>query len=257
MQTMKKQNRLLLSYIIIGLIIITACSKTAVPADPSSPSPPSPPPPPAVTEVKLGNQIWSNSNLDVTKFQNGQDIPEAQSDSEWKKAAIDGTPAWCYYNQNPENGTKYGKLYNWYAVIDSRGLAPSGWHIPTDAEWEILAKTLGDGIGMNVSGIGVLGTATKMKTTSGWLTYDMGKDGNGDNTSGFTALPAGFRYCNIIASPNVIGFANMGDFTFWWTNTEKPSTPSAWHYSVKSSHTAIIRNIGYRANGYSVRCIKN
>lgn len=236
------------------LVLFTACTKKQVlDNSPNSPVDPAVPDPPALTEVKIGNQIWSATNLAVTKFKNGDLIHEAQSDLEWKKAGNDKTPAWCYYNQNPENGIKYGKLYNWYAVIDPRGLAPSGWHIPTDAEWGILATTLGDGSGINQWGLGVLGTATKMKSTTGWLPYN-GKDGNGDNSSGFTALPAGFRYQS--SFDNAMGFADMGSFTFWWAATEK-DTYEAWDYSVKSSHAAIIRSARWKSVGYSVRCIKN
>ena len=92
--------------------------------------------------VTIGTQVWMTENLDVAEFRNGDPIPEAKSNDEWFRAGREGKPAWCYYNNNSENGFKYGKLYNWYAVNDTRGLAPDGWRIPTDKDWVILAKYL-------------------------------------------------------------------------------------------------------------------
>ena len=93
--------------------------------------------------VQIGTQVWMTKNLDVSTFRNGDPIPEAKTDEEWEKAGENKQPAWCYYNNDPGNGEKYGKLYNWYAVNDSRGLAPVGYHIPSDAEWTILTDFLG------------------------------------------------------------------------------------------------------------------
>ena len=94
-------------------------------------------------EVKIGNQIWTSRNLDVSSFSNGDPIPEAKTEEEWRAASSNQTPAWCYLENNPANGKKYGKLYNWYAVHDPRGLAPKGWHIPNNEEWSILIEYLG------------------------------------------------------------------------------------------------------------------
>ncbi|MBK7446999.1 MAG: fibrobacter succinogenes major paralogous domain-containing protein [Ignavibacteria bacterium] len=88
-----------------------------------------------------------SENLEVSVFRNGDLIPEAQKDSEWKNAGDSGKPAWCHYKNNPANGKKYGKLYNWYAVNDSRGLAPEGWHIPSDTEWTELINYLRENAG--------------------------------------------------------------------------------------------------------------
>ena len=86
-------------------------------------------------EVAIGKQVWMNANLNVDKFRNGDPIPEVKTEEEWLLAGKNNQPAWCYYDNDPANGEKYGKLYNWYAVNDPRGLAPVGYHIPTDAEW--------------------------------------------------------------------------------------------------------------------------
>ena len=85
--------------------------------------------------ITIGTQVWMTKNLDVATFRNGDPIPQAKTDEEWEKAGENQQPAWCYYDNDPANGAKYGKLYNWYAVNDSRGLAPVGYHIPSDAEW--------------------------------------------------------------------------------------------------------------------------
>ncbi len=90
-----------------------------------------------VNEITINKQVWMAKNLNVDKFRNGDPIPEAKTDEEWHKAGDNGQPAWCYYNNDPANGGKYGKLYNWYAVNDSRGLAPVGYHIPSIYEWTI------------------------------------------------------------------------------------------------------------------------
>ena len=113
-------------------------------------------------EIKIGTQTWCNKNLEVSKFRNGDAIPLAKTNSEWELAGQNGQPAWCYYENKGENGTTYGKLYNFYAVNDPRVLAPNGNHIPTDEEWTILTDYLG---GDSIAG-------RQMKSTSGWNSFD-------------------------------------------------------------------------------------
>ena len=98
---------------------------------------------PQYDSVRIGNQEWMTRNLDVDRFRNGDFIPHVELYEEWEKVGENGQPAWCYYKNSPENGKKYGKLYNWFAVNDPRGLAPEGWHVPTYEEWSILAEFLG------------------------------------------------------------------------------------------------------------------
>jgi uncharacterized protein (TIGR02145 family) len=102
--------------------------------------------------IKIGKQIWMAENLDTDKFSNGDIIPYAGSDAEWIKAAKNKKPAWCYLNNDPENGEIYGKLYNWYAVEDERGLAPKGWRVPDYDEWDelydFMQSKLGEGEGI-------------------------------------------------------------------------------------------------------------
>jgi hypothetical protein len=88
--------------------------------------------------VTIGTQVWMKENLNVSTFRNGEPIPEAKTAEEWKAAGAAKQPAWCYYDNDPKNGAKYGKLYNWYAVNDPRGLVPVGWHVPDIDELEVL-----------------------------------------------------------------------------------------------------------------------
>ena len=146
--------------------------------------------------ITIGNQVWTSKNLDVETYRNGDVIPQVQDANSWLNLR---TGAWCYYDNDASNGTKYGKLYNWYAVNDPRGLAPKGFHIPSDAEWNTLTDYLG---GKEAAG-------TKMKSSFGW-----DENGNGSNSSGFAGFPGGYRY---ITGP----FENIGCFGHWWSATEE------------------------------------
>jgi hypothetical protein len=90
---------------------------------------------PSAGSVKPDSLKWMPNNLNVSKFRNGDPVPEVKTEEEWEKAGNNKQPAWCYYNNDAKNGKKHGRLYNWYAVNDSRGLAPEGWHIASDKEW--------------------------------------------------------------------------------------------------------------------------
>src|SRR5690554_6882936 len=114
--------------------------------------------------VVIGMYEWSAHNLDVKHFRNGDAIPEAKTEEEWKRAAENGTPAWCYYNNDSTSAQRYGILYNWYAVHDPRGLSPSGWDIPTRRELQSLMKNLGSkgssgaaDFGMKAGGVRYIG----------------------------------------------------------------------------------------------------
>ena len=97
----------------------------------------------AQSSVNIGSQTWMVKNLNEGKFANGEIILNAKSDEEWLKAGANQQPAWCYFENKPENGPRYGRLYNWYAVADPRGLCPSGWHVPDEEEWTLLIEELG------------------------------------------------------------------------------------------------------------------
>jgi len=183
-------------------------------------------------EIKIGTQTWTTKNLDVSKFRNGEAIPLAKTNAEWELAGKKKQAAWCYYENKEENGTTYGKLYNWFAVNDPRGLAPKGYHIPSDAEWTILTDNLGNKAG------------TKMKSTSGW-----DNNGNGSNTSGFAALPSGDRKENGY-------FAYVGAYCNWWSSS-KSYSEHAWSRQFYDYSDLVYRNNGYEQYGFSVRCIKD
>jgi uncharacterized protein (TIGR02145 family) len=194
-------------------------------------------------EVKIGNQIWMIDNLNVANFRNGDPIPEAKTEDEWKKAGENKQPAWCYYNNDPANGEIFGKLYNWYAVNDARGLAPEGWHIPSDTEWTALIDYLG---GKDVAG-------TKMKSTS-W-SDNVNDSRNGTNESGFSGLPGGVQGDYGV-------FSGIGAKGRWWTSTEDGSEPkfdvSFSLVRLLVSHNGrVFREGGGQTAGFSVRCIRD
>jgi uncharacterized protein (TIGR02145 family) len=183
--------------------------------------------------VRIGTQTWAVANLNVSTFRNGDTIPEARTNKEWVAAGESGKPAWCYYNNDPANGPKYGKLYNWYAVNDPRGLAPAGWSLPGDADWTKLMYYLG---GPDASG-------RKMKNTTGWI------DGNiGTNESGFTGLSGGYRVENGT-------FLNLGSIGTWWSSTESKSSSAIDFYLSLSG--SLGRSGSPRQRGESIRCLRN
>jgi uncharacterized protein (TIGR02145 family) len=184
--------------------------------------------------VKIGNQVWMTENLNVERFRNGDLIPEAKTAEAWINAGNAKRPAWCYYDNDPKNGNKYGKLYNWYALNDRRGLAPAGWHVPTDYEWTVLSTFLG---GENLAGI-------KMKSTSGW-----NDNGNGNNSNGFSGLPGGYRLSNG-------SFSYVGGNGCWWSASENDVT-DAWNRYLSSFNSTLLRYYDDKYNGFSVRCIKD
>ena len=184
--------------------------------------------------VTIGTQVWMTKNLDVSTFRNGDLIPQAKTNEEWEKAGKEGKPAWCYYKNKKKNGKKYGKLYNWHAVNDSRGLAPTGCHIPTDAEWTILSDYLG---GEDAAG-------KKMKSTSGW-----GDEGNGTNSSGFSGLPGGYRFSNG-------DYSNVGYYGFWWSGSENDAD-DAYYRGLFSKLDLLSRYYYGKDRGLSVRCLRD
>ena len=182
--------------------------------------------------IKIGTQTWAKANLNTITFRNGDTIPEAKTNQEWVSAGESGKPAWCWYNNDPKTGLKYGRLYNWYAVNDPRGLAPAGWTLPTDGDWTKLMFYLG---GQQMAG-------KKLKSDSGWI------DGNiGSNESGFTGLPGGYRVENG-------NFLNIGSIGTWWSATEsKTQTAVDFYLSLSGS---LGRSSNPKQRGESVRCIK-
>ena len=185
-------------------------------------------------EVQIGTQTWMSKNLDVNTFRNGEAIPEAKNAKQWIKASKNKKAAFCYYEYRSKNGAIYGKLYNWFAVNDPRGLAPIGYHIPSDTEWTVLTDFLG---GETVAG-------EKLKSTSGWS-----NGGNGDNSSGFNGLPGG--YCNY--SGNFFYITENG---YFWSSSED-NTFNAWYRYLFGSNTEVGRRGNGKDFGLSVRCLRD
>ena len=174
---------------------------------------------------------WTKTNLDVSTYRNGDSIPQVQDQVAWAKLT---TGAWCYTNNDPSNGTKYGKLYNWYAVIDPRGLAPKGYHIPTDKEWTTLTQSVG---AENLAG-------GKMKATGTQDWY--GPNTGATNESGFSGLPGGIRKYN----DEKDNFYRRS-YGYWWS--------SDYAVSRKLDYLSayIIRETMDMRDGLSVRCVKS
>jgi uncharacterized protein (TIGR02145 family) len=185
-----------------------------------------------IEEVKIGNQIWMAKNLDVTHFRNGDPIPEAKTEEEWIQAGINRTPAWCNYDNNVKNGEKYGKLYNWYAVVDSREIAPEGWRIPLDSDWNVLQRKCG---GKSLGG-------EQLKSKTLWPDHTLGVDGYG-----FNALPSGGR--------NYGGrFHGLNTECFFWTSSEENVFRSVF---IRLEYDDILKSTEKKDAGYSVRCLVN
>lgn len=190
--------------------------------------------PDALPTIQIGLQKWMSKSLDVAFYRNGDPIPQVTDPTEW--AALT-TGAWCYYNNDSTTGTTYGKLYNWYAVNDPRGLAPQGWHIPSDAEWAELSATLG--------GDAVSGGKLKEAGTPHWTSPNTA----GNNNSGFAGLPGGV--CS-----NSGTFYGVGLICYWWCSTEV-STSMAWGRALSNGNGIVFRGTSDKKNGFSVRCLRD
>ena len=184
--------------------------------------------------ILIADYEWENCNLDVTTYSNGDPIPQVTDPTVWESLT---TGAWCYYDNDPANGPTYGKLYNWYAVNDPRGLAPIGYHVPTDAEWTVLTDYLG--------GATVAGGKMKEAGLCHWLTPNI----DATNESLITALPGGFRYLNGT-------FYNIGIYGFWWSSSQDIST-LPWFRGLNYNTGGVFINYGDKTYGYSVRLIKD
>ncbi len=173
-------------------------------------------------------------NLRVNTFRNGDIIPEAKTNEEWDKAGQNGEPAWCYYDNDPANEKKYGKLYNWFAVNDLRGLAAKTWRAASYDDWRQLTYFLG---GSHYAG-------KLLKSQTEWI-----KRGNGTNEAGFNALPGGLRYYGGV-------FYDIGKTGYWWTLTESSSKNAKC--LLMGYDGSYVDNINKQKSiGLSVRCIMN
>jgi uncharacterized protein (TIGR02145 family) len=219
----------------IGLTLLTSCKKTTVESSTEVPLP--------AGQVKdasgniyhtvtIGTQTWMVENLKTTKFRNGDAIPQEMTTA-WGTLT---SAAYCDYGNLPKNAEDYGHLYNWYAVNDSRQLAPKGWHVATDAEWITLATSVG--------GVNNAGPRLKEQGTVHWSAPS-----NGTDNVGFKALPAGFRAPNGTYAALTIG-------SIWWTTTEGTSG-TALNRIIDSTNLLLSVDSSPKAYGFAVRCIKD
>lgn len=183
--------------------------------------------------IAIGKQNWNQKNLNVTTFKNGSVIPQVQDADDWIVSGLFREAAWCYYKTDAGTlDSSSGKLYNWYAVNDVRGLAPAGWHIATKEEWEALSKSVK---GKNA--------AAKMKSMTGWKTA-------GTNASGFSALAGGNRN-----STNG-RFADLGSSAYWWVADDAGLGKASSVLLADASEELTLDRTDYKPAGLSVRCIE-
>jgi uncharacterized protein (TIGR02145 family) len=173
--------------------------------------------------VRNGEQCWMAENLKTGRYRDGTPIPNVTDAARWARLT---SGAWANYDNQVANDTTYGKLYNWHAVNDSRGLCPIGWHVATDAEWTALAAFID------------IDPGHMMKSATAW---------NGLNASGLNALPAGNRRVEG-------GFFNIGRSGVFWTSTGN-GADMAWSRSLLSSYRELYRYSNNKKYGYSVRCV--
>jgi uncharacterized protein (TIGR02145 family) len=194
-----------------------------------------------IPQIQLGSQVWMTKNLEVTTFNNGEPIPQVTSDAEWEKAGKEGRPAWCYYNNDSTTSAKYGRMYNWYALNDPRGLAPQGWHIPTNQEWITLEEFFG-----------IPDAGTRMKCDTALDNTNPGK-----NNPGFCAVLGGYRDRNG-------RFTGMDEFTYLsgitqdtMLNLKEDERFFIWGRGLHHANSTVMRCGLDKKFGLYVRCIKN
>ncbi|NTW31615.1 MAG: DUF4339 domain-containing protein [Bacteroidetes bacterium] len=186
--------------------------------------------------VTIGKQLWMVENLKVTHYRDGTPIPNVTDKNKWSKLS---TGAYCNYDNNDKYVNTYGRLYNWYALKNSHSICPAGWHVPSDADWTILTDFLG----------GKYTSADKLKKegTAYWKSPNAGAN----NSSGFTALPGGYRGNDGV-------FDKIGYYGYWWTATEN-NTIDAWFRGMYYNYACVYSDYyGYsKGGGFSVRCLKD
>lgn len=184
--------------------------------------------------VKIGNQVWMSENLRVTKYKNGDSISNMKDEGEWKNAL---TGAFCNYGNETPNAAAYGALYNWFAVNDIRGIAPEGWHIPTEAELDTLIKYL--------KGDTIAAGKLKERGVDHWLNTNS----TAEQETGFSAIASGYRFADGT-------FHTKGSNGYWWLN-HSSFEMYAWTPRLFKSFADVFRSEQYKNYGFAVRCIKD
>jgi len=200
--------------------------------------------------IKIGDQWWTAQNLIVTRYRNGDPIPEVTNPYEWEDLR---TGARCIYDNDPSNAAIYGFFYNWHAVNDDRGLAPEGWHVPTEEDWKQLEISLGVSPSLTDEwGFRGGDEGAKMKTIGareiGTGLWPFPNDGATNETC-FSALPSGWRIYTG-------AYYSFGDAAAFWSSTEHDNR-RAWSRSLNYRISSIFRSFGFKERGFSIRCVKD
>ncbi|HEQ99299.1 MAG TPA: hypothetical protein ENO22_08180 [candidate division Zixibacteria bacterium] len=195
--------------------------------------------------ILIGEQCWMAENLKVTHYRNGDPLPNVTDAGAWNGLT---SGAYCDYNNDDGQVEVYGRLYNWYALIDSRNIAPEGWHLPTDAEWKQLEMFLGMSQA-DADATGWRGTDEGGKLKEAGMVHWNSPNTGATNESGFTALPGGYRV-------NTGAFLNMGTYAYLWSSTESGAY-TVWGRLLSSGVATIYRYADSKAAGFSVRCIRD
>jgi len=198
------------------------------------------------TTVKIGNQWWMAENLKVTKYRTGESILKVTSNSQWASLDDTETPAYCAYNNNDTYANSYGYLYNWYAAKDSRNIAPEGWRVATNADWEELAQYVATENGYTKTDVNDWNNVgIHLKSTTGW-----DSNGNGTDDYFFNAIPVADR-------SRTGSFGGPGIFAFFWS-ASKPSffNDQGWRRFLYYNDPHLDRDYWHMEAGYSVRCVK-
>ncbi len=196
--------------------------------------------------ITIGTQTWMAENLRSTTYANGDPILNVTGNDQWVNLS---TGAWAHYENNASYDVLLGKLYNWYAVADSRNVCPANWHVPSDVEWQQLEEWLGMPVAELDAG-GIIGTAQnvggKLKTTGAgyWTTPNAGAS----NESGFAGPAGGYR--KVFDG----GFASLLVVGFWWTASGFDASLAISRY-IHYDFTGVTRLIDTKKEGYSVRCV--
>jgi uncharacterized protein (TIGR02145 family) len=195
--------------------------------------------------VKIGDQWWIAGNLKVTHYRNGDPISNVTDGGDWSGLT---SGAYCDYDNDSDTAEIYGRLYNWYAVNDSRSIAPEGWHVPTDEEWKQLEMYLGMSQA-TADATGPRGTDEGGKLREAGTTHWNPPNTGATNETGFSALPGGYRYANG-------DFNSMGINATCWSSKESYSL-GAWYRSLSHISSQVYRNYTNKRGGFSVRCVRD
>jgi uncharacterized protein (TIGR02145 family) len=204
--------------------------------------------------IILNGREWMQKNLTCSRYNNGDAIPTNISDSDWETTTVGSYGVYQGFFETIEdsyrNDSIYGKLYNWYVIADDRGICPTGWHVPSDAEWSSLISYLDPsndwGVTFNVAGNMMKTIGDTINGDGLWKMPNLGAT----NVSGFSGLPAGWRI-------PWGDYNHLGNSTIWWSQTDVLDTSAAWTIGLNATSASAERGFVSKNFGLSLRCIKN